>query len=357
MDATTADRVSAAPVRAPAGRRRWALAAGFALVLAGFALWSLLAAGLADLPQMPYRYQVVAEGEAASFRELDLEDTPALPVRKLELMADGVEQAVAVGYAATMPGRAPVLLGWENRTAEPTLAFDTRATDVTALARAVARHAPAGATVLSWWDTSRQLGLLAGMTPVNDTNLAQPLLLPAQWRRVRSVIESAEEQFWQAARGSEAAARFERYVDALVSEESDGLAALRALAGSGETYLIVQIVDAYRAGMLRPDRLGIGYRDFPRSAGLHGTIATVKAWLREQGHESYTIDARDPAVLRVFFLTTPESKKTLIARLLPFSTSNPFTLDAPRIVHQQGPYWVFRLSAQPRPEGSAPAAS
>jgi len=320
-------------------------------------MWGLLAAGLAHLPQVPYRYQVVAEGEAASFRELDLADNPGLPVRKIELRTDGAERAAALGYMAAVPGEAPVLLGWENRTAEPMMAFDTRAADVASLARAVARHAPAGATVLSWWDTSRQLGLLARVAVVNDTNLARPLLLPAQWRGAHSVIESAEEQFWQVASDGEGAARFARYVDALVSTESDGLAALRAMAGPGDAYLIVQIADAYRAGMLRPDRLGIGYRDFPRGSGLHGTIASVKAWLREQGHESYAIDARDPAVLRVFFLTNPESRNTLIARLLPFSTSNPFTLDAPRIVHQQGPYWVFKLSLPSEPAGLGPAPS
>ncbi len=319
--------------------------------------WSLLLGELTDPPQTPYRYRIVAEGEAASFRELDLEDHPRLPVRKVELVADGAQQAMALAYMAAVPNEAPVLLSWENRTAEPTLAFDTRASDVAALARAVSRHAPAGATLLSWWDTSRQLGLLAGAKAMNDTNPGQPLLLPAQWLGARTMIESAEEQFWQLDPDGEGATRFARYVDALVSAESDGLAALRALAGPGEAYLVVQIADAYRAGMLRPDRLGIGYRDFARGAGLHGTIASVKAWLAEQGRESYAIDARDPAVLRVFFLTTPESRNTLIARLLPFSTSNPFTLDAPRIVHQQGPYWVFKLSLPSESPGSTHAPS
>lgn len=326
-------------------------------MVGGLVMWGLLAGELTHSPQAPYRYRIVAEGEAASFRELDLEDHPRLPVRKVELIANDAQRTMALGYVAAVPNDVPVLLGWENRASEPTLAFDTRATDVAALARAVSRHAPAGATLLSWWDTSRQLRLLAGGKVVNDTYPGPALLLPAQWRSARTTIESTEERFWQIAPDGEGATRFARYVDALVSTETDGLAALRRLAGPGEAYLIVQIADAYRAGALRPDRLGIGYRDFPRGAGLHGTIASVKAWLAEQGHESYAIDARDPAVLRVFFLTTPESRNTLIARLLPFSTSNPFTLDAPRIVHQQGPYWVFKLASPPGSAGSTDAPS
>jgi hypothetical protein len=210
-----------------------------------------------------------------------------------------------------------VLLGWENRTLEPVLAFDTRTRDVVALAEAVAKHAPAGAQVLAWWDTSRQLRLLGGAGVLYDENLARPLLVPG--------------------------ARFERFVDALVSEAPAAFGALRELAGTADAYVVVQLADAYRAGLLRPERFGIGYRDFPKSARLHGAITSVKAWLKEQGYDSYAVEARDERTLRVYFLTNAASQDALIAKLLPFSSSNPFALEAPQVVHQHGPYWVYML--------------
>lgn len=332
----------AAPPRA--ARRRALGIAGATLALAGLGTLGQFVARRAANAPTPYRYRVVAEAEAAGFRELGLDEHPRLPVRKIELLPEGATAAAALAYAAAPPGAAPVLLGWDNRGAEPLLRPDMRAGEIAALARSVRQHVPAGATVLAWPDTSRQLDLLAGTKAVHSAPLLAPLLLPASWRSARRAIEASEHRFWQGSSGAEAAARFARYVDALVAPYAEGLAALRAMIEPGAAHLIVQLSDAYRAGVMRPERFAIGWRDFTPGTQLHGTIAGVKAWLAAQGHRSYAIDARDPAVLRVFFLTDAPSQDTLVARLLPFSTSNPFRLEAPRIVHQQGPYWVYRIA-------------
>jgi hydroxylamine oxidation protein HaoB len=328
--------------------KRWRSAAGGALVAGGLVLigwsgWSLLQPDAA-----PYGYQLVAEGGVERFPELGLERREDLTVRKFELRAEGIEGAAALAHVASRAGAAPVALAWKNQTAEPALAFDTRPADVVALAKAVAKHAPAGAPVLAWWDSSRQLKLLAGSVVLYDENLARPLLLPEGWRRARAAIEALEREFWQAPVQGEADRRFERFVDALVMETPAAVAALRQLAGAGDAYVVVRLADAYRAGMLRPERLGIGYRDFPRSIGPHSGIMSVKAWMKREGYESYAVEEQDEKTMRVYFLTDAASRGALIARMLPFSSSNPFTLEAPQLVHREGPYWVYMLPPSQR---------
>jgi hydroxylamine oxidation protein HaoB len=332
-----------APIAKPSrnGRRRSAVSVALAaggLALLGWFGWRLLV----PLPA-PYVYQLVAEGKAADFPDLGLKDYDDLAVRKFELRAEGVEGAAAELHVAGRAGAAPVLLGWQSRTIEPVLAVDTKTADVAALAVAVAKHTKSGAKLLTWWDTSRQLKLLAGADVLGDENLARPLLIPGAWLGARTAIEAVERDFWQAAPAGEAEARFERYVDALVSPAPEALSALRELAGGAHAYVVVQLADAYRAGLLRPERFGIGYRDFPNNARLHGAITSVKAWIKDQGYESYAVEAHDEKTTRVYFLTNADSKNALIAKLLPFSSSNPFVLDAPQVVHQHGPYWVYML--------------
>lgn len=326
----------------PARYGRWP-AVGIALIAAGLLLLGWLGREMLRPAASPHAYRLTSEGPAKAFPELHLEDHDALAVRRFELRVDGVTAPLAIVHLAEVPGVAPVLLGWRNRGAEPVLAFDTEPEDVRELADAVARHAPPPARLLAWWDTSRQLKLLDGSNVLFDENLMRPLLLPEAWRGARRAVERQESLFWEAAPAGAPAARFDRFVDALASEVPVALGALRALAGAGDAYVVVRLSDAYRVGLLRPDRFGIGFRDFPGDVQLHGAIVGVKAWLKERGYEAYAVEARGEKALRVYFLTDAAAQKTLIAQLLPFSSSNPFTLAAPQVVYQQGPYWVYKL--------------
>ncbi|MBV6415495.1 MAG: hypothetical protein CMLOHMNK_00006 [Steroidobacteraceae bacterium] len=326
----------------PAARQMWP-AAGVALIVSGLVLLGWLGWRLVQPVASPYHYRLATEGRAADYPELRLGGHDALKVRKFEVRAGGVDAPLAIVHLAESPGTAPVLLGWRNRGAEPVLAFDTEPKDVRALADAVAQHAPSPARLLAWWDTSRQLRLLVEANVLYDENMARPLLLPEAWRGARSVIERQETRFWGAVSAGAPVTRFDRFVDALASEVPVALDTLRALAGAGDAYIVLRLDDAYRVGLLRPGRFGVGYRDFPNNVQLHGAIVGVKAWLKEQGYESYAVEARGENALRVYFLTDAAAQKTMIAQLLPFSSSNPFTLAAPQVVYQQGPYWVYKL--------------
>ncbi len=212
-----------------------------------------------------------------------------------------------------------------------------------ALARAVAEYVPAQSVVLAWWDTSRRLGLLAGCKVLFDENLAQPLLIPTAWQDRRDSIEAFEREFWDVPGSAASQARFARFVEALVSDEATGVGILRELVGGREAYVVVHMTDAYKLGAMRPDRFGIGYKDFPASGQVHGLVKHVKHWVEQNGYESYAVSPRGAQSVRVYFLTDAASSNTLLARMLPFSTSNPMTLEEPGLVYQRGDYWVYKL--------------
>jgi hydroxylamine oxidation protein HaoB len=330
-----------------------ALAAGGAL-LVGWIGWTAL-----NPPPPPYHYELVADGGVDKFPELGLQDQAGLALKKYEIRTESVDKPVAVAHVGTRGDGAPVLLSWQNSTAEPVLRLGPAAGELTALAAAVARHAPPQSRILAWSDTSRQLQLLAGSSVVFEENLVAPLLLPPPWRAAHRSIESLERDFWRAPASSQTEQRFAEFADAMLSELPAGLEKLRRLAGGGEAYVVVHLTDAYRLGALEPERLGVGFKDFPMTGQMHGTINAVKSWLKKAGHRAYALERRDDTTVRVHFLTDEASTRTLLAKLLPFDTSNPLALDAPTVVYQHGGYWVYKLppsagqvetaAADPRP--------
>ncbi|MCG3201488.1 MAG: hypothetical protein NFCOHLIN_01358 [Gammaproteobacteria bacterium] len=326
------------------------LAAGGALLL-GWIGWAVL--GLSSPP--PYHYTLVAEGGVGKFPELGMKDQAGLALKKYEVRADSAGKPVATALVAAKGGGAPVLLSWENSTAEPVLRLGPAVGELTTLAAAVARHAPGQSRILAWWDTSRQLQLLAGSNVVFEENLVAPLLLPPPWRAAEKSIVSLERDFWRAPASARTERQFAEFADAMLSDLPAGLEKLRRLAGGTEAYVVVHITDAYRLGALYPARFGVGFKDFRMAGQVHGTINGVKSWLKKEGYPAYAVERRDDTTVRVHFLTDKASTRTLAAQLLPFDTSTPLALDAPRIVYQHGGYWVYKLSPGARKVETAAA--
>lgn len=323
--------------------QRALLAIGIVLTAAALVFLAWFAWLMGNPGPPPYRYELVAEGGADRFPDLGLEDQDRLSIRTYEVRTQSVDEPLAVFHVGSKNNGTSVLLAWENRTAEPVLTLGAEISELTALAKAVSEHVGPDAIVLAWWDTSRQLELLAGTNVLFDEHLARPALIPPPWQAERDVIEAFERSFWKVPVGSRTEARFERYVDALLSDVPSGVRKLRGLAGDRETFVVVHLADAYKLGAQRPEEFGIGYKDFPRIGQLHGMISGVKNWLSKQGYESYTVEPRGESALRLYFLTDASARNTLIAQLLPFSTSNPVELEELAVVYQQGGYWVYKL--------------
>ena len=320
------------------------LAAGGFLLLGWFAfLWF-------DPGPAPYQYRLVEEGGIEKFPKLELGAWPDLKLTKQEIHVEGMEEAIAAAYIARRGNSKPVMIGWENHVGEPMIFLDSKLSELSILAPAISKHMPKDAAILAWWDTSRQIQLLTGLDPVFTTQLNEPLIMPMVWKPRMESIAKYERDFWAAPPTEEEQRKFQRFADALASEPKEGVEILRELVGGREGYVVVHIADIYKLGLMRPDRIGVAYKDFPvkASTDVHGVNIMIKRWEGDNKYAGHTVHGFSENIFRAYFLTDEKSTKTLLAQMLPMTTSQPLEFKAVQLVHKQGGYWVYKiLSAQP----------
>lgn len=296
----------------------------------------------------PYRYQLVEEGGVDKFGKLGLDAWPDLAISKHEVRVEGVDQPVAVTHIARRGDAAPVMLDWENRSGEPVAFVDAKLPELVALAKAIGKHASKDAVVLGWWDTSRQIRLLSGRETVFAAYVGEPFIAPVPWRGRSGPIGKYEREFWGAPASAEEQRKFQRFADALSGDVAAGSAILRELAGEREAYVAVHVSDLYKLGLMRPDRLGVAYKDFPVKGDMHGPIGFVKSWMRDNNYAAYALHEISDNQVRGYFLADATSGNTLLAQMLPLTTSKPLELEALQLVFQHGGYWVYKIpSVQP----------
>ncbi len=291
----------------------------------------------------PYAYQLIEEGGVAKFPNLQLEAWPDLKISKYELRVPSLDKPVAVAYRANDQRGAPILLSLENLVSEPIGAMSVNLSELIPLATDISKHVPKEAVILGWWDTSRQLRLLSSCDTLFTSYLGKPLIVPSYWKDRSTVIHESEHQFWGARDSPEEHRKFEIFVDALSSEASAGIEMLRKLVGSREAYVIVHPVDLYKAALMRPDRIDIAFKDFPLTGNVHGLAGQVKAWMKENGYNTYTLQSLSETAVRAYFLNESKTGKVLLAHMLPLMNSTPVDFQALQVVHKQGGYWVFKI--------------
>jgi hydroxylamine oxidation protein HaoB len=316
---------------------------GLLLVAGGLLLLGWIAYSALHPGPAPYRYQLVEEGGADKFAKLGNGAWPDLKIGKYEIRVEGVDQAVAVTHIARRGGAAPVMLDWENRSDDPVAFVDTRLPELAALAQAIGKHVPKDAVVLAWWDTSRQLRLLSGSETAFAAHLGEPFIAPAPWHGLSGSIRQYEREFWGAPASADEQGKFQRFADALSGDVATGSAILRELAGGREAYVAVHVSDLYKLGLMHPERLGVAYKDFPVKGDMHGPIGFVKQWMRDKKYTAYALHELDDNRVRVHFLADAKSGDTLLAQMLPLTTSRPTELQAVQLVYQHGGYWVYKI--------------
>lgn len=297
---------------------------------------------LKPLP-VPYSYQLVDEGSVAKFGNLSLQAWPALEISKYELRVGSVEKPIAIAYRARKKDGQSILLSWENLISEPIGEMSGNLSELVTIATDITKHVPKEAVLLAWWDTSRQLGLLSDRNTIFTSHLGQPLIAPSYWKERTDVIRQYERQFWGAEGSAEEQKRFQQFADALASEAGKGTAMLRELVGSQEAYIVVHPSDLYKLGLMRPDRLDIAFKDFPLTGNVHGLAGQVKAWMKENGYDTYTLQSLSDKVVRAYFVNEGKNGRILLAQMLPLMNSSPVDFEALQLVHKQGGYWVYKI--------------
>ncbi len=75
----------------------------------------------------------------------------------------------------------------------------------------------------------------------------------------------------------------------------------------------------------------------------------MKAWMKEYGYDTYTLQSLSEKVVRAYFLNQKKHGKLLIDQLLPLMNSTPIDFEALQLVHKHGGYWVYKIPAAENP--------
>jgi len=294
-------------------------------------------------PELPYATKVTATSAAETQGSQSPPDEVG-KIEKLELSVPGSHNPVVQALIAREADGRVVALNWQNNVTEPVLAADLTAAEVEKVTKAIHDHVPADAVVLSWWDLSRKIRLVAQRDAPLDDPLARGLLVPASWGASRSLIESKERAYWGAAVPERDGAVFSRFIDALLLDEEKGAAALAALAPGKTAYVAVHLSDIWKLATERPESLAISSKDFAGSA-THGVMRAASQWLRDQKLDAaYAVEPVGNAV-RIHYLSNAADGQRLIAKMLPFTSSNPMQLTHLKLVYQHRGFWIYRLDA------------
>jgi len=325
-----------------------ALTAGTAALAAGALLWR---ASPDAAP--PYRYVVDAALSNEYAQSLQPLAARGIPLEQGRVVV-GDDDAAAADFVLTRTDAGPVLLDWRARVDEPFLTMLPQPGELLEVADAIRRHLPPDGVVLGWWDSSRALRLLAGVPVIFDRYLGEPLIVPARWQEQRESIAAIDRAFFA---GTPAAAadsdadgvereRFHRFVDALLSNEVDGIERLRELAAGRPAVVVLHVRDALLLGAIDPARIGVAFRDLPGMGPSHEAIRHVRDWMNTNAFTAYTVLHRAGQPLRAIALADEASGETLAARLLPFIGNRQEDVAGATLVYRTGGFVVFELDTR-----------
>ena len=309
---------------------RWLWPAlGGVVILAG--VWVMLF-GLPDFPAPRLQYEKLADtkpGEAG-FPEIKGQ----YPVEKLvryRIGRDGASVDVNVAQyhePQGQPGSAIVFPPADKT--QPQGETGLRHDLWQSAAEAIQKHTGQDALFVSWWDDGQRVRLLTGRKPWLD----QP---------VASAFPDKEQQkFWQQAGGGFNAdeSKLKQLARWLSMDADQALTEMaQALPKDQPVYWLVCLDDLARLSeieALAGVKLPFEARVFPQADNIHGQIAEVKRWADEKGMGSYLVQQLPSGGARVWRITTEDGVKTLLARLLPFTTSLANPLEHQSLVYQSG---------------------
>lgn len=277
---------------------------------------------------------------ASAAKEIESLGIAPQALLRVEIRSPLERRPVATALVARDGERLAPLV-WRNEVTEPIFFADVSAVDAAKVLAAIRAHAPEDAEVLAWWDLSRAIRVASKRTAPLDDSEARGLLIPASWTEARE----AERARWGAGASPQSAEAFGQFIDALLSDEKQGAATLLRLAGGKPAFVAVHISDVWKAAAAKPGRLSIAYKDFASSGVSHGVIKSATQWMRDNKIDGgFAVEPMGSAT-RLHYFARKGDSDALIAKLLPFSTSNPAQLELFELVYQHKGWWIYRLKA------------
>jgi hydroxylamine oxidation protein HaoB len=311
---------------------------GACLIATGFALLGWAGCST-PRPVSPYALTIAAAPEDL-VKEIASLNLARDALQRIEIASPEERRPIASGLVARDGERlAPFV--WRNEVTEPILFSDVSAADIAKVLAAIRNHVNENALVLAWWDLSRAIRIAAQRNAPLDDARASGLLIPSTWTQARG----AEQARWGAGAETQSTETFDRFIDALLSDEKRGADIFSQIAAGRPAYVAVHISDVWKTSAARPERLSIAYKDFPSSGVSHGVIKTATQWMREQKIDGGFAVEPIGGATRLHYFQRKGDSDALIAKLLPFSTSNPMQLERFELVYQHKGWWVYRLKA------------
>jgi len=313
------------------------------LILAGAAVLGWAAWSSLRPPPLPYE-QATAPAPAGSLAEFAETGVDMAKLERIEVRTPETKSSIATGIATRDAEKRPTPLAWRNAVTEPVLFADIAPADSAKVLAAIREHVPVDAVVLSWWDMSRRIRSIAGRQAPLDDPFTRGLLTPTAWSASAAAIDENQRAFWGVGVSSQEGETFSKFIDALLLDEARGAAALAELADGKEAFVAVHLSDIWKVAAARPDLLSIAYRDFAGGGDTHGVMKAAREWMQENKIEGGFAVEPMGAAIRLHYLPRQMDSERLLARLLPFSTSNPLTLKRLELVYQHKGYWIYKLS-------------
>lgn len=204
---------------------------------------------------------------------------------------------------------------------------------------------PANRLLVTWWDNAQRMDLLSGAKAWIEAP-------------VEEAFDRGQRDFWKHVSGgfANSSAPIKQFAAWLLSDAEQALQEMDKTVDPGsERYLLVSIDDLARLSeieALSGKPVPFETRLFRADENIHRLISRVKRWAREKGNGSYLVQHIGGAGVRVWRITTVEGEKTLLARLLPFTSSLATPLTTLDLVHRSewsGFLSVYRWKSS-RPE-------
>jgi len=180
---------------------------------------------------------------------------------------------------------------------------------------------------VSFWDNAQRVHLFTG----RDNWVALP---------AKEAYMEREHALWRAiAGGFDRQGRSAKFSQLLLTDAGAALEELkRELPQGRDHYLLLSTDDlshVQELARMNGRGLPLETRLFPADADLHNSISWVKQWAQEdEGTGSYLAQSISDRSIRVWRITDKSFENTLLARLLPFSTSLDMSIEGAKLVYQ-----------------------
>ncbi|MFN2135569.1 MAG: hypothetical protein ACK2UK_06415 [Candidatus Promineifilaceae bacterium] len=192
---------------------------------------------------------------------------------------------------------------------------------------AINKYTKSDSLFVSFWDNAQRIHLFTGRD--------NWVTLPAE-----DAYMEDEHALWQEiAGGFDHQGRSAKFSQLLLMDMGEALQELQKELPQGrDHYLLLSTDDlshVQEIARMTGRGLPLETRLFPADADLHETISQVKQWAQEgEGTGSYLAQSISERSIRVWRITDESFENTLLARLLPFSSSLDRSIEGAKLVYQ-----------------------